>query len=178
MADIVLAIDPGTHALGVALFKDGLLVDTRTFQAVGSNRLARIKHLLDLLVEYIYHRKPTTVVIEDPLLRGKSSGTMERLKGTIEAACQIVNGWIHENFDISHNLHYIAPTTVKKYMGHGDMDKARMAAIALNSAKDEMERALIGERLVAKDWDSTDAVCVGLCYLKRKLKKKEKKIVN
>lgn len=165
----LLAVDPGTKSMGIALYEDGVLVEAGSIKPTGrADRLARIENLIDVFAEYLYFRKPEMLIVEDPLLKGVSNAAMERLKGSIEATSQIVCGWMNENYSLHKDLIYLAPTFVKKHMGHGQMEKEDMAKIAAAWAVTHHEREVILEKIAENDMDATDAICIGLAFLNRK----------
>lgn len=164
---ILLAIDPGTNAMGIAIFKNDLLVEAGTIHGKGKDRLTRIENMLDRLAEVMYFRKPDILAVEDPLLKGKANAAIERIKGSIEALAQVIINWNFGTFTLHRDLYYYGPTHVKRGMGHGDLDKPEMAKAALELARDAMEMEIIGRLIDAQDWDATDAICIGLVHLKR-----------
>lgn len=165
----LLAIDPGTKSMGLALYEDGILLEAGSIKPTGrADRLARIENLIDRFAEYLYFRKPEMLIVEDPLLKGVSNAAMERLKGSIEATSQIVCGWMNENYTLHKDLIYLAPTFVKKHMGHGHMEKDEMAAVAKKWAVNPTEKEIVEEMIQQGDFDATDAICIGLAFLNRK----------
>jgi hypothetical protein len=167
----LLAVDPGTKAMGVALFDNSVLIAADTIEVPTGDRLERMEILLDKFVYVLQYYKPDRVVIEDPLLRGAGNATMERLKGSLEACCQVWLNWCSDAtpppFSMSRDLYYLGPTAVKKHMGDGDLSKQSMAAAALEIASTPAERELIQYCIDAEKWDSTDAICIGLVFLGR-----------
>lgn len=159
----VLAIDPASYKLGIALFENGALIGATTLNAVGSDRLRRMSYMIDRLAETLNFYRPDVVVVEDPLLRGKGNGIMERLKGIIEATTEIMVGWPNDR-QIADFMFYIPPTTVKKYMGAGTLDKLEVAMAAGDMLHSEEEKEMIADLIEKEEWDATDAVAIGLSY--------------
>lgn len=103
----MLAIDPATKRCGLAFFVDEHPVKTETIVSEKKDRFIRTTEIVYLIHLAIANFRPHTLVVEDPLLQGKSNNTMQRLLGQIEA------------LSIRHGLQpiYIAPMTVKKNDG-------------------------------------------------------------
>ena len=167
----LLAIDPGTKALGMAFFDDGVLFAADTLEVMTGDRLERMEVILDRFAHVLQLYRPDRVVLEDPLLRGAGNATMERLKGSLEACCQIWLNWGSSvnppPFALHRDLYYLGPTAVKRHMGDGDLSKQQMAAVALELAKTAAERTVIQDCIDEGKWDSTDAICIGLAFLGR-----------
>ena len=160
----LLAIDPASYKLGLALFEDGVLLGAQTVEAAANlDRLARMSYMIDKVAEVMTYFRPETIVIEDPFLKGKGNPIMERLKGCMEATTQIILGWPTER-SITDMIHYIAPTTVKKYMGSGSLDKLEVATAAFSFIHTEDGKELLAELIESKEWDATDAIAIGLSY--------------
>lgn len=159
----VLAIDPASYKLGIALFDDRRLFAAATLEATGSNRLGRMSTMIDRLGHVLNFYRPDTVVIEDPLLRGRGNSIMERLKGIIEASTEILIGWPKEQ-SIENIIYYIHPTTVKKYMGSGSLDKLEVALAAGEMLESADEKELIADLITKEEFDATDAIAIGLSY--------------
>lgn len=160
----LLAIDPASYKLGVALFENGRLIGAKTIEVKkGIERLERMSLMIDKLAEIMNYFHPETVVVEDPFLKGHGNPIMERLKGCIEATTQIILGWPTKQ-SINDMLYYIGPTTVKKYMGHGGKDKLEVALAAGDMIHTEEGKELIADLIRKEEWDATDAIAIGLSY--------------
>lgn len=157
----LVAIDPGTNAIGVALFKGTRLIEARTISASGQ-RYLRTKTIIKNLMAYLTENVPEefnweveglTVVCEEPLLRGKSNTAMQRLLGQLEFLFQA-------------QIHYFAPTQVKKAMGAGTLDKFEVALAAGAMLETDEEQIIMADLIIKEEWDATDAVAIGLTYLR------------
>lgn len=164
MSHCVFAIDPGTYSCGTAFFMDGTLVDVYTVKSKGKERQGRLQEIVDgvvrqrdLCIEKIPDNEidhHISFICEEPLLRGKSNNVMQRLLGALE--------YQHPC------LHYISPSTVKRLMGHGDLDKLQVALAAGELLTTDEEREKMAQLVANEDWDATDAVAIGLCYIRFK----------
>jgi len=151
----LVAIDPGTKKVGLASFHDKTLYYLRTATSKNSDRLQRCLDILWFLEEEI--KTADMVVIEEPKMMGKYQFMMDRFIGMIEYLC------VEDNIPI----YYIHPMTVKSYMKVKKMgDKKELAKKAIKKLKKPRERSLMRRHTAAEDWDATDAVAVGLTWLK------------
>lgn len=164
MGHYVFAIDPGTYSCGIAMFANNQLVNTSVVVSKSASRQARLEEITSQVqrkfleftdsVEESVSDDYFTVVCEEPLLRGKSNNSMQRLLGAFEHMFAAVQ--------------YIAPTTVKKFMGHGTLDKLEVALSAGEMLKEDSEKEILAQAVSQEQWDATDAVAIGLCYIKTK----------
>lgn len=149
-----LAIDPATKKCGVAWFKEGQLMTAATFQTKKTDRIERCR---DILVKIVLLRdkiKTNLIVCEEPLLQGKANQTMQRFLGGLEACIP------YKEFV------YIHPMTVKKQLGSGTLDKLAVAKAAKKILKRKVDKEFIQKKIEAEEWDTTDAVAIGLAYMK------------
>lgn len=148
-----VAIDPGTHASGVAWFQGKKLIKTFVYSSNERNNRARMTDILiDLQCEF--HCCPDHVVCEAPTLRGKANNSMQKLLGAIE--------WM---VDPTIPLYYIHPMTMKKRMGSGRLDKLGVAEAARDLLTSKKEKAIMQELIENQEWDASDAVAVGLAWM-------------
>ena len=159
----LLAIDPGSKFLGIALFKDGILQGASTLAITEGERLVRVSCIIDKLAETMNFFKPDIVAIEDPFFRGKNQSLFERMKGAIEATTEIILGWPNDRH-IKDMIYYIPPTTVKKYMGSGSLGKLEVALGAGDLVHTSEEKEIIAGLIDREEFDATDAIAVGLSY--------------
>ena len=167
----LIAIDPATKKLGYAVFDKGVLEETGTLEAYDKNRLNRSMELISRIALIIREVRYSiidsedsikTVVIEDPMLRGKANTTMQRFIGALEFS-------ILDNAPASiffKSIHYIRPTTVKRAMGHGRYDKLEVALGAGELLTTDKEKEILADAVDREAWDETDAVAIGLTYIK------------
>lgn len=154
----LIAIDPGSKSLGIAVFdhKSRKLIEAYSLKSSYEAYSNRIKQLCRALKLQIIKLDQTEVVVcEDPLLRGYANNVMQRLIGALEASLEPVFNFIH-------------PMTVKKALGSGTLDKDKVAKKALKLLKTDEEKALLNAAITRKDYDATDAVAIGLTYLIQK----------
>lgn len=164
--EMLLAIDPGSNSLGWAVFSNGVLFRAGSIKtAITKNRLRRFEMIIEglenLFKAYPYCR---AVVIEDPFLRGSGNNTMEKIKGSIESLFFLLGAKPRSLVD---RVHYIPPTTLKKYFGSGDLDKKQMAVKARSHLSTPAEKKLLNEFIKIEDFDATDTICLGLCFLEK-----------
>jgi len=156
----LLAIDPGSNKLGLAWFSSGVLIAAKTLVTSKTSPLERRLDMANKIAEFV--DLVDDVASEEPLLLGRNNNFMQRLLGYIEL---LTNG----------KVWMIHPMTLKKFMNSGTSDKLDMALAAGKMLQSEDEKEilakLITEELEKPDdeqsFDATDAVCVGLAYLKR-----------
>lgn len=147
----LLAIDPGSNSTGLAFFEDGELKGSLTLSYQEEKdrlkkRLLILRSIKILLPHY------SDVACEAPFLQGVANQSMQRFLGVIE-------------FFTWGKVSFFHPMTVKKAMGSGKMEKIDMAKAAIKRVS-KKEGELIEAAIQEKAFDETDAVCVGLTYLK------------
>lgn len=150
----LLAIDPGSNKCGLAYFEDGSLCHILTLTSKEDTPLHRRLDMAWQLEEAI--KTADIVVSEEPLLLGRNNNGMQRLLGYIEFLA-------YESQTI---LHFKHPMTIKKAMESGSSDKLDIALAAGRFVKTDKEQDLIADAISREAFDETDAVCVGLTYLK------------
>jgi Holliday junction resolvasome RuvABC endonuclease subunit len=149
----LLAIDPGSNKCGVAFFSSGVLIAAKT---IISDKASPLERRLDMAVKLdSFFDAVDEVTSEEPLLLGRNNNGMQRLLGCIEYLTQGKVSFIH-------------PMTLKAFMGTGKADKLDMALAAGEMVQTPGEQEILAGLIRDEDFDATDAVCVGLAYLKRK----------
>lgn len=149
----LLAIDPSSNLIGIAIFDFGKLVHLET---IGTKFTERRFRQQDLVAQVSAIAKETSiehVAIENPFLQGQGNSVMQRVIGALEVA-------------INAPFTYFAPTSVKKAMGSGKLSKLEMALNAGAMLHTEEEQDLLAEAINNEAWDSTDACCIGLAFLR------------
>lgn len=162
----LLAIDPGSNKVGIALFKNKKLVATQTLhgnQDFDSQR-KRVKLAYDtfLWLEEVFSKyeidpnlqNSYEVVCEEPLLQGKSNTPMQRFLGALE---ELYQG----------RLNYLHPMTIKARMGRGTLDKMEVAVAAGERLTTENEKELVADAIYREAFDETDAVAIGLVHMEK-----------
>lgn len=167
MTRYLLAIDPGTNETGLAYFRDKTLMSTKTLsvEALGiskkdprEKRLALAGILFNIFSQFPHN---SSIICEEPLLQGRANTPMQRLLGMIEALA------------VNYNLNFIHPKTVKKLMGCGAMDKQEVAIEAGNLLTTDAEQDILAEAIFKEAWNETDAVAIGLAFMKQDNTNKE-----
>lgn len=154
----LVAIDPGSKKLGVAVFdhKARKLITVFSLTSKYEAYSNRLKQLCEALKQQLIDLDASEVVVcEDPLLRGYANNIMQRLIGGLEASLSPVFNFVH-------------PMTVKKVLGKGTLEKDKVAKAALKLLKTDGERRIMQSFIDAKDYDATDAVAIGLTYFIQK----------
>lgn len=158
--ECIIAIDPGSKSTGVAWFIGGKLVRLETYAAEGE-RASRTQQIVADILKGL-DAVPTYIVMEDPLLQGKSNNSMQRFIGALEYA-------LLEHYFLK-QIEYIHPMSVKKAMGYGGKDKQEVAAAAKDMLKTAEEKKLVSKAIKSNAFDATDAVAIGLTYFIHKEK--------
>jgi Holliday junction resolvasome RuvABC endonuclease subunit len=148
----LLAIDPASNKCGIAFFREGKLVATRTITSTAETPLARRMDIARQLQKVYYPNLFEGVVSEEPLLLGRNNNGMQRLLGYLELITEGKVSFIH-------------PMTIKSKMGHGSKDKLEVALAAGEHLKTEDEKEIIADIIRREAFDESDAVAVGLVYL-------------
>lgn len=156
----LVSIDPGSNALGAAVFLNGRLHAVKTITAPKKNdSYMRSKHIVSELMVWLDLVGYDTRLIknheaasEDPLLRGHAQTIIQRLLGQLE-------------FLFPHRMYYYAPTAVKKAMGKGTLDKPEVKKAVIEKLNEAEAEELNG--LDTFDYDAYDAIAVGLTHLRR-----------
>lgn len=147
--------------MGVALFIDTTLKRTWCLSSNQNSpdRRHRLSNMLNSLHSIINddNYNPKFIVCENPLLRGKANNTMQRLLGAIEST-------VSEDISIK----FIHPKTVKKAVLKGDAEKDELADAVLKALRTPKEKQLTTRLIKQKSWDETDAIAIGLAYLRTK----------
>lgn len=113
-----------------------------------NDKILTRKLVLSSLSYIINIEKPTLIVLERPLLQGIGNVDFSKFLG------------IFEDKIIEYPYTYIAPTSVKKYMGDGRMEKEEIAQALLNLFKDKKDIKLIKKAIESKSWDITDSIAI------------------
>lgn len=157
----LLAIDPATKKLGAAYFHHGDLLCSTTIISIGRDRQGRQQEIITNLLAWIVKNVPETndqvqVVCEEPMLRGKANNSMQRILGALEWAF------------VPTGMEYVAPKTVKKIMGSGNLDKLEVALAAGKRVKNKKAKNLVADMIEREAWDESDAVAIGLTWMDRR----------
>lgn len=158
--DILFALDPSTTRTGWALFHDTVLVKAGSVAADrDQDRWSRQSHILtslmDIMIEVGVDWNRTsgyTVVSEEPMVQGRNGLALHKLLGAFEGIFNIPIDYIH-------------PSTVKKVMGSGKLDKFEVALAAGRLVKTDKEQEIIASLISEEDFDATDAIAIGLCWM-------------
>lgn len=160
ISQLTLSIDPGSRVMGFALFKNSVLLEAGSVSADAKlERYARTKTILENLIKRIDQTEfkvdltaNQQLICEEPVTKGFASLALNRLLGQIELA-------------FTNEPVYIKPTSVKKAMGKGSLEKkdVRKAVLMLLDTK-ELARIDGGKSM---DFDMFDAIAVGLTHLGR-----------
>jgi len=105
-----------------------------------------IRHLIDI-------ERPHLVVVERPFLQGVGNVDFNKFLG------------IFENEIVNCPYVYLAPTSIKKCLGSGKLEKKDMANILLDIFKHKVDKKIIRRAIKKEDWDVTDSVAIGLAGL-------------
>lgn len=151
----VLAIDPGSYKTGLAMFVNTELTNTSTIEVKITDPKYRRMTMIQRLDDYMMFNRPNIVICEEPYLRGPANNGMQRLLGCIE--------WLNFGFA---PLTFIHPMTVKKKMGAGTLDKLEVALAAGKLLKTDQEKEIMARAIAREAWDETDAVAIGLTFLR------------
>lgn len=156
----LIAIDPGTKSLGIAYFDNGILKDTFTLTSYGNDRQGRQVEIMQQMALTLGQipfdgAGPFRIVCEEPMLMGKSNNAMQRMLGALEWEFHAVGG-----------LEYISPMSVKMHMGSGKLDKFEVALAAGALLTTDEEQEMMASLISNEAWDATDAVAIGLCFIK------------
>lgn len=160
MVNNLLAIDPGTNKLGIALFQDGKLIQTETITTKSKERYERTIDICGGLmtaldkapVGFDYNIADSmTVVCEEPMMQGKANTAMQRLLGALE-------------FLMSPRMNYIHPMTMKKVIKSKTADKEDVKTAVIKLVSDS-EVAKHEALFLSQRYDEIDAVGIGLAYM-------------
>lgn len=157
----LIAIDPATKAMGVALYYDEAWQVTRTLRASGRDRQARQQELLaqmqDFLIEYNFDESvglPLFIACEEPNFPNRiTNNAMHKMLGALEATL------------LPNYIDYIPPTTVKRLMGHGSLDKMNIALAAGENVESAEEEEMIADLIKEERFDETDAIAIGMSWI-------------
>jgi Holliday junction resolvasome RuvABC endonuclease subunit len=149
----LLAIDPSTNKVGLAFFEFGKLCAAFTLTATATERRFRQQELIGMITEILDENPVDHVSCEDPFLQGAGNKGMQRFIGALETS-------------IDAPFTYYAPTSVKKAMGSGKLSKLEMALAAGEMLATNAEQELLAELINKEDFDATDAVAIGLAFLR------------
>lgn len=147
----LLAIDPGSNKLGLAIFVNGVLAETKTLV---TREIDPLKRRLDMAVQLSeYVDKANKIASEEPLLLGRNNNGMQRLLGILE-------------FVTAGDIQFVHPMTLKAFTGSGSNDKLDMA-LAVGERLSTFEQEILAEAITNEAWDETDAIAVGLWAINR-----------
>ena len=165
---MILSIDPATSSCGFALFyPDGTLFDAGHVTSSGSSYSARFEIVIKL-DELVKRFSPTILICEEPKLGGRfqtnSQTGMDKLLGQIEY-------WALKELSSKLPIYYFHPMTIKSIVGgSGKASKLDVAMGCGEYIKTAYEQNLLASLILVEDFDATDAVAVGLTYLKKEEK--------
>lgn len=161
---MILAIDPGTKGLGIAVFHpDGTLLAADQFEADDEDFHVRMMMMVGVVDAHFTRYTPIMrAVCEEPFLQGKAQTQMQRLLGAIYSLCH------------KHGVEciWISPMTVKAQFQEtkGDkftlFDKARKWLVDRNGYTRQLGRKLVNAK-ARQFTDMMDAVSIGAAYFKR-----------
>ena len=120
------------------------------------NRRVIATTLAEILKEY----QGAKINIENPMMQGLARELLYALMAVIENYIKVDRK--------------IAPSSVKKFMGHGALEKDQMAQNLLNFKFDRKGKNYIKNLIEQKRFDETDAICIAL----HKLSNDEQEEVN
>jgi hypothetical protein len=163
-SSLLIAIDPGSNKLGVAIFEDNILLNAITFKAKAGESLARFEDLTGQFCEWMDHSpyvsRNKSAILEDPLLQGKANNVMQRFIGFL-----LYDLLYYCELQIPRDkIYFVHPSTVKSRFGSIDKDKL---AVAAYQELNEAEQLIINPLIDSKDFDATDAIAIGLTHLRR-----------
>lgn len=167
----MLSLDPSTNCTGWAVFHNSNLVDAGSIKADSKqHRWARQAMILDKIVKLLEDRFQEfdidvnsvgyTIASEEPMVQGKNGLALHKFLGALEGLFKVP-------------LNYIHPSTVKKLMGSGKLDKLEVALSVGTYLESVREQDLLANLITKEDFDATDAIAIGLCYL---MKAKERTV--
>lgn len=146
----LLAIDPASYKTGLAWFERGKLVRTQTITSKAKTPLDRRLDIAEQIGKQMI--LVDEVASEEPNLQGRNNNGMNRLLGVIE-------------FLSAGNVHFVHPQTMKKFYQAGQ-EKLDVALAAGELLETEEEKEVLADAIAREDFDSTDAVAIGLMFLK------------
>lgn len=143
---------------GLAVFDENQTLKlTHTIECNVPDRYDRTKKLLCMVMFFLEElhlleaSPDLQIICEEPTLQGKASLAMNRLLGGLEVLFET-------------KMKYVSPMTVKAKMGDGRWDKLEVALGAGEFLKTEEEREILADCITREDWDSTDAIAIGLTH--------------
>ena len=160
----LLSLDPSTSCTGWAVFHDGKLLEAGSIKADPKcSRWERQKYIADQLLLMLENQYPYfeiynnsslgyTVVSEEPMVQGRNGLALHKFLGAIEVLFSIPVNYVH-------------PSTVKRIMGSGKLDKFEVALAAGRLLKTDQEQEKMAKLISNEDFDATDAVAIGLCWM-------------
>ncbi len=157
----LLAIDPGSHKIGVALFEDNKLIWAKTVATGLKDRYQRTRDILTKLMTTLETADPFVdvnrdnydIVCEEPTMQGKANISMQRVLGGLE-------------FLMTPTMSYIHPMTLKANLGSGTLDKLEIALAAGELLTTDREKDILAELIAKEEFDATDAVAIGVNHLR------------
>ena len=156
MTNILCGIDPGSSSSPTALAllseaedKTISIIGTHAVHSCGfasrpTNRRIMANTLFEILKEY----PAAKITIENPMLQGSARELLYALMAIIENYIKVDKK--------------VAPCSVKKFMGHGTLEKEQMAQNLLNLSFDRKGKNYIKWLIEQKRFDETDAICIAL----------------
>ncbi len=168
----LISIDPATKSLGYAIFVEEKLTRTGTLLSAHKNRTDRTQEITGDILDILEkageapkgsrYEPVSEAVIEDTLFRGKANTTFQRFLGALELSLITF-----ADSDITTNsIYYIHNQTLKRVMAGGKQGKLLVAEGAMSWLKIKAEKAIMRDAMRRQAWDETDAVALGITYLK------------
>ena len=140
----------------VALFKFGPFLAYNSSTKVDNifGRTMVLESITNLAQLY----EPYSIVIEKPMFRGKNNENFLRFFGSFELTMLKLRYYQFKRY------FYLAPTSVKKKLGHGKLEKDAMAE-ACKAYLDKCSKIKLTKAIKSEDWDVTDSVAIGIAGL-------------
>lgn len=162
---IILAIDPGskTSGTGVAVLNitdkekpsvlqtyELLPLQNASFPIIAQGIIWNVMLLIQVF-------KPDVVVVEEPFLQGLANKRMMKFLGVLEVELS--------KYDAQLQPVYISPRSVKKIVsGSGKAEKHELANCIISMVKN---KRMIIKLIKEKRFDETDAIAIGLAFLRK-----------
>lgn len=152
---LVMGIDPGTKVTGIAIYGNNDLC-THGLKPHPKDILSvRIMDICDELNGLLLHHKVDVVCLEESTYRGRAENSFKRLLGAMEYV-------IMKSTAKPPRIMCVNPATLKKYYGHGALDKHQVAAAARHRLYSSKDKIVMDELITKKAWDQTDAVAIAI----------------
>lgn len=163
---MILAIDPSSSSCGYALFDtNGHLKDAGSVKAHKSSGAEKRFEIVSMLEYILKGLDFEALACEEPKLGGRwqtaSQTGMDKLLGQIE---YMFLSTISVN---NPEIYYVHPMTLKAQIGgSGKASKLDVALGAGELLDTEEEKEILARLIEEEDFDATDAIAVGLTYIR------------